>query len=239
MPRSDTYIEKESSVNEQIDRMRDAATRALLERDDVIIVASVSCIYGIASVETYTAMTFGVTLGEKLEQRQLIADLVALQYRLVHAYFVRGTFRVRGDTVDVFPAHYEDRAWRVSFFGDEVQGYLRIRPAHRQEDGRSRIREGAVMLEELDELFEEIRQKYPDKERLREEAIQVGAMAMKFIMSIDHWGKVEKQSIEASCRKCRQCAFASLTADKLAELRHIRVIPVMTICVTGRSEGVE
>jgi excinuclease ABC subunit B len=121
VPRSDTYIEKESSVNEQIDRMRHAATRALLERDDVIIVASVSCIYGIGSVETYTAMTFSVTAGEKLEQRQLVADLVALQYRRTSADFTRGTFRVRGDTVDVFPAHYEDRAWRIGFFGDEVE----------------------------------------------------------------------------------------------------------------------
>jgi len=128
VPRSDTYIEKESSVNEQIDRMRHAATRSLLERDDVIIVASVSCIYGIGSVETYTAMTFSVQLGEKLEQRQLVADLVALQYRRIGADFSRGTFRVRGDTVDIFPAHYEDRAWRVSFFGDEVEGISEFDP---------------------------------------------------------------------------------------------------------------
>jgi excinuclease ABC subunit B len=128
VPRSDTYIEKESSVNEQIDRMRHAATRALLERDDVIIVASVSCIYGIGSVETYTAMTFGVTLGEKLEQRQLIADLVSLQYRRVQADFQRGTFRVRGDTIDVFPAHYEDRAWRIGFFGDDVESIYEFDP---------------------------------------------------------------------------------------------------------------
>jgi len=128
VPRSDTYIEKESSVNEQIDRMRHAATRALLERDDVIIVASVSCIYGIGSVETYTAMTFSVQLGEKLEQRQLVTDLVALHYRRVGADFTRGTFRVRGDTVDVFPAHYEDRAWRISFFGDEVESICEFDP---------------------------------------------------------------------------------------------------------------
>ncbi|MGE0196473.1 MAG: DEAD/DEAH box helicase family protein, partial [Methylocystis sp.] len=128
VPRSDTYIEKESSVNEQIDRMRHAATRALLERDDVIIVASVSCIYGIGSVETYTAMTFSVTLGEKLEQRQLVTDLVALHYRRTGADFTRGTFRVRGDTVDIFPAHYEDRAWRVSFFGDEVESISEFDP---------------------------------------------------------------------------------------------------------------
>lgn len=128
VPRSDTYIEKESSINEQIDRMRHAATRALLERDDVIIVASVSCIYGIGSVETYTAMTFSIELNEKLEQRQLITDLVALHYRRVIADFTRGSFRVTGDTVDVFPAHYEDRAWRVSFFGDEVEAIYEFDP---------------------------------------------------------------------------------------------------------------
>ncbi|MBG0812155.1 excinuclease ABC subunit UvrB [Methylosinus sp. H3A] len=128
VPRTDTYIEKESSVNEQIDRMRHAATRSLLERDDVIIVASVSCIYGIGSVETYTAMTFGVSMGEKLEQRQLVTDLVALQYRRIGSDFTRGTFRVRGDTVDIFPAHYEDRGWRISFFGDEVESICEFDP---------------------------------------------------------------------------------------------------------------
>ena len=121
VPRSDTYIEKESSINEQIDRMRHSATRALLERDDVIIVASVSCIYGIGSVETYTAMTFAVKVGETLDQRQLIADLVALHYKRSAGDFSRGVFRVRGDTIEVFPAHYEDRAWRIGFFGDEVE----------------------------------------------------------------------------------------------------------------------
>ncbi len=120
VPRTDTFIEKESTINEQIDRMRHSATRALLERDDVVIVASVSCIYGIGSVETYTAMTFSVKLGEKLDQRQLLKDLVDLQYKRTPD-FARGNFRVRGDTVEVFPAHYEDRAWRISFFGDEVE----------------------------------------------------------------------------------------------------------------------
>ncbi len=128
VPRTDTYIEKESSINEQIDRMRHAATRALLERDDVIIVASVSCIYGIGSVETYTAMTFAIEVGEKVNQRQLLADLVALQYRRNEAAFTRGTFRVRGDTVEIFPAHYEDRAWRVSLFGDEVESIVEFDP---------------------------------------------------------------------------------------------------------------
>jgi excinuclease ABC subunit B len=128
VPRTDTYIEKESSINEQIDRMRHSATRALLERDDVIIVASVSCIYGIGSVETYTAMTFAIRQGERIDQRRLIADLVALQYKRTLADFSRGTFRVRGDTVDIFPAHYEDRAWRVNLFGDEVESIEEFDP---------------------------------------------------------------------------------------------------------------
>ena len=127
VPRTDTFIEKESSINEQIDRMRHSATRALLERDDVIIVASVSCIYGIGSVETYTAMTFGIKVGERIDQRQLIADLVALQYKRTPD-FARGTFRVRGDTVELFPAHYEDRAWRISFFGDEIESISEFDP---------------------------------------------------------------------------------------------------------------
>src|SRR4051812_11891800 len=121
VPRTDTYIEKDSSINEQIDRMRHSATRALLERDDVIIVASVSCIYGIGSVETYTAMTFALKKNERIDQRQLIADLVALQYKRTQHDFTRGTFRVRGDVIDIFPAHYEDRAWRVNLFGDVVE----------------------------------------------------------------------------------------------------------------------
>jgi excinuclease ABC subunit B len=128
VPRTDTYIEKEASINEQIDRMRHAATRALLERDDVIIVASVSCIYGIGSVETYTAMTFALKRGDRLDQRQLLADLVALHYRRNDQSFQRGTFRVRGDTVELFPAHLEDRAWRISLFGDEVEAITEFDP---------------------------------------------------------------------------------------------------------------
>src|SRR5438445_7667690 len=121
VPRTDTYIEKESSINEQIDRMRHSATRSLLERDDVIIVASVSCIYGIGSVETYTAMTFQMQIGEKIDQRRLIADLVAQQYKRQDINFVRGSFRVRGDTIEIFPAHLEDRAWRISMFGGRLE----------------------------------------------------------------------------------------------------------------------
>src|ERR1043166_7791027 len=128
VPRTDTYIEKESSINEQIDRMRHSATRALLERDDVIIVASVSCIYGIGSVETYSAMTFTLKQREKIDQRQLIADLVALHYKRSGGDFFRGSFRVRGDVIEIFPAHYEDRAWRVSLFGDEIESIHEFDP---------------------------------------------------------------------------------------------------------------
>ena len=128
IPRTDTYIEKDSSVNEQIDRMRHAATRALIERDDVIIVASVSCIYGIGSVETYTVMTFSLKRGDHVEQRRLMADLVALQYRRNDVNFVRGSFRVRGDTIELWPAHLEDRAWRISLFGDEVESLTEFDP---------------------------------------------------------------------------------------------------------------
>ena len=128
VPRTDTYIEKESSINEQIDRMRHSATRALLERDDVIIVASVSCIYGIGSVETYSAMTFTIKKGGSISQRQLMADLVALHYKRSGGDFFRGSFRVRGDVIEIFPAHYEDRAWRVSLFGDEIESIHEFDP---------------------------------------------------------------------------------------------------------------
>ncbi|MFO1261546.1 MAG: excinuclease ABC subunit UvrB [Sphingomonadaceae bacterium] len=121
VPRSDTYIEKESSVNEAIDRMRHSATRALLERDDVLIVASVSCLYGIGSVETYAAMTCSLKKGQVEDQREIIRKLVAMQYKRNDAAFFRGTFRVRGDNLEVFPSHYEDNAWRISFFGDEIE----------------------------------------------------------------------------------------------------------------------
>ncbi|KQX40002.1 excinuclease ABC subunit B [Devosia sp. Root436] len=128
VPRTDTYIEKESTINEQIDRMRHSATRAILERDDVIIVASVSCIYGIGSVEDYTAMTIDVQKGQKIDQRELLAKLVALQYKRGDTGFVRGTFRVRGDTVEIFPAHYEAAAWRVSLFGNEIESIVEFDP---------------------------------------------------------------------------------------------------------------
>ncbi|QZD86343.1 excinuclease ABC subunit UvrB [Qipengyuania psychrotolerans] len=128
VPRSDTYIEKESSVNEAIDRMRHSATRSLLERDDVIIVASVSCLYGIGSVETYSAMIFDIKKGDTVDQRELIRKLVALQYKRNDAAFARGNFRVRGDNLEIFPSHYEDMAWRVSFFGDEIEDISEFDP---------------------------------------------------------------------------------------------------------------
>jgi excinuclease ABC subunit B len=128
VPRTDTYIEKESNINEQIDRMRHAATRAILERDDVIIVASVSCIYGIGSVESYSSMTFTVAPGDRKDPQDLTRDLVALQYKRNDVYFARGNFRLRGDALDIFPAHLEDRAWRVLFFGDEVEAIHEFDP---------------------------------------------------------------------------------------------------------------
>lgn len=128
VPRTDTFIEKDSSVNEQIDRMRHAATRAILERDDCIIVASVSCIYGIGSVETYTAMTVDLRKGEEMDPRSLMAQLVELQYQRNDLAFQRGSFRVRGDTIELFPAHYDDTAWRFDFFGDEIDTITEFDP---------------------------------------------------------------------------------------------------------------
>ncbi len=128
VPRTDTYIEKESSINEAIDRMRHSATRALLERDDVLIVASVSCLYGIGSVETYSAMTFALKKGQTVDQREIVRKLVALQYKRNDAAFARGNFRVKGDNLELFPSHYEDTAWRIAFFGDEIEEIVEFDP---------------------------------------------------------------------------------------------------------------
>ena len=128
IPRTDTYIEKDSSINEEIDRMRHSATRAILERDDVIIIASVSCIYGIGSVETYSGTAVSITKGDKIDRQEAIGALVALQYRRNDDNFARGAFRVRGDVIDIFPAHYEDRAWRVELFGDVVDTITEFDP---------------------------------------------------------------------------------------------------------------
>ena len=128
IPRTDTYIEKDSSVNEEIDRMRHSATRAILERDDVIIVASVSCIYGIGAVETYSGTAVSMARGHKVDRQAAIQNLVALQYRRNDDNFTRGAFRVRGDTIDIFPAHLEDRAWRIELFGDVVDSIVEFDP---------------------------------------------------------------------------------------------------------------
>src|SRR6187551_2354643 len=128
VPRTDTYIEKESSVNEAIDRMRHSATRSLLERDDVIIVASVSCLYGIGSVETYSAMIFDLKKGESVDQREIIRKLVALHYKRNDQAFGRGNFRVRGENLEIFPSHYDDMAWRIAFFGDEIEEIVEFDP---------------------------------------------------------------------------------------------------------------
>lgn len=136
VPKTDTFIEKDSSINEQIDRMRHSATRALLERRDVIVVASVSCIYGIGSVETYSKMTRTLEKGKSYNQQQLLKDLTELLYKRNDMAFVRGTFRVRGDNLDLFPAHLEDTAWRLSFFGDELEDIYEFDPLT-GEKGRS------------------------------------------------------------------------------------------------------
>jgi excinuclease ABC subunit B len=128
VPRTDTYIEKDSAINEQIDRMRHAATRALLERRDVVIVASVSCIYGIGAVESYARMTISLAAGQEVDQRQLLKGLVDLQYSRNDLAFTRGTFRVRGDAIEIFPVHYEDRAWRLSLFGDQIESISEFDP---------------------------------------------------------------------------------------------------------------
>ena len=121
VPKTDTYIEKDSAVNEQIDRMRNAATRNILEYRDVIIVASVSCIYGLGDVEAYASMTIPLEVGQEISPKDVYKRLAELQYERNQQNFVRATFRVQGDTLDIFPAHYEDRAWRISFFGDEIE----------------------------------------------------------------------------------------------------------------------
>ncbi|MEX0860942.1 MAG: DEAD/DEAH box helicase family protein, partial [Cucumibacter sp.] len=136
VPRTDTYIEKESTINEQIDRMRHSATRALLERDDVIIVASVSCIYGIGSVEGYTAMIVDLATGQKIDQRELLQSLVALHYKRNEAAFFRGAFRVRGDTIEIFPAHYDSAAWRITLFGNEIEEIVEFDPLTGQKAGK-------------------------------------------------------------------------------------------------------
>jgi excinuclease ABC subunit B len=128
VPRTDTYIEKDAQINEQIDRMRHAATQALLERNDVIIVASVSCIYGIGSVETYAKMVVKLETGGRIDRDKLAKALVDLQYRRNDAAFQRGTFRLRGEVADIWPSHYEDRAWRATLFGDEVEGLAEFDP---------------------------------------------------------------------------------------------------------------
>ena len=136
VPRSDTYIEKTSSINEQIDRMRHGATRALFERDDIVIVASVSCIYGIGSPETYARMTLTLRKGQTVDRQKLMRALVELQYKRNDLAFARGCFRARGDTLEVFPAHMEDRAWRLSMFGDVVEDIVEFDPLTGERKGR-------------------------------------------------------------------------------------------------------
>ena len=128
VPRSDTYIEKESSINEQIDRLRHSATRSLIERKDTIIVASVSCIYGIGSVETYSSMSFTLEKNQNIERDFIIRKLVELLYKRRDMDFKRGSFRVKGDILEIFPSHFEDRSWKISMFGDEIEMITEVDP---------------------------------------------------------------------------------------------------------------
>ncbi|MDT8264579.1 DEAD/DEAH box helicase family protein, partial [Roseomonas sp. DSM 102946] len=172
VPRTDTYIEKDSAINEQIDRMRHSATQALLERGDVVIVSSVSCIYGIGSVETYGNMTVRLEQGGRIARETLLKALVELQYRRNDAAFARGTFRVRGETVDVWPSHMEDRAWRISLFGDEVDGLREFDPLTGEVSGemeRSAIYANSHYVTPRPTLIQAIRQiKTELKQRLAE-----------------------------------------------------------------------
>ena len=135
VPRTDTYIEKDASINEQIDRLRHSATRSLLEREDVIIVASVSCIYGIGSVETYSNMTLFLSNGEKIERQSILRKLVELQYKRNDTNFTRGTFRVRGDLIEIWPAHLEDIVWRISLWGNEIESIGEYDPLTGKKEG--------------------------------------------------------------------------------------------------------
>ncbi|MEC7488101.1 MAG: excinuclease ABC subunit UvrB [Pseudomonadota bacterium] len=169
VPRSDTYIEKDASINEQIDRMRHSATRALLERRDVLIVASVSCIYGIGSLESYQAMTISLKVGEVVQITDLLRKLVALQYRRNDQNFIRGAFRVRGDTVEIFPAHYEDRAWRLSFFGDQIEEVCEFDPLTGRRAGKMEgitiyanshyVTPRPTVLQAIDQIKEELKER--------------------------------------------------------------------------------
>ena len=176
IPKTDTYIEKDSALNEQIDRMRNAATRSILESRDVIIVASVSCIYGLGDVEAYSAMTIPLTVGDNVEIKEVCRHLAELQYERNQQNFIRSSFRVNGDVLDIFPAHYEDRAWRISFFGDEIESIhefdsltgkktasldtITIYPANHYVTPRPAISQAIVRIkEELGETIEDFKNK--------------------------------------------------------------------------------
>ena len=176
IPKTDTYIEKDSALNEQIDRMRNAATRSILESRDVIIVASVSCIYGLGDVESYSAMTFPLTVGDSVDIKDVCRHLTELQYERNQQNFIRSSFRVNGDVLDIFPAHYEDRGWRISFFGDEIESIhefdsltgkktatlntVTIYPANHYVTPRPAISQAIVTIkEELKETIEDFKSK--------------------------------------------------------------------------------
>ncbi len=216
--RSDTYIEKESQINEQIDRMRHSATRALLERDDVIIIASVSCIYGIGSVETYSAMTQDLKAGESYDQRQIMADLVAQQYKRNDQAFQRGSFRVRGDTLEIFPAHLEDRAWKLSFFGEELEAITEFDPLTGERTG----------------TFEQVRiyansHYVTPKPTLNQAVISIKAeLKMRLAQLVDEGKLLEAQRLEQRC---------NFDIEMLEATGHCNGIENYSRYLTGRAPG--
>ena len=153
IPKTDTYIEKDSAINEQIDRMRHSATRNVLESSDVIIVASVSCIYGLGSMESYSSMVFGLKKGDEIDPADVCRHLAELLYVRNQISLTRSTFRLNGDTLEIFPAHYEDRAWRVTFFGDEVEQIAEFDPLTGKKT--------ADFLPVIDELMETLKVLFP------------------------------------------------------------------------------
>ena len=216
IPKTDTYIEKDSALNEQIDRMRNAATRSILESRDVIIVASVSCIYGLGDVESYSAMTFPLTVGDNVDIKDVCRHLAELQYERNQQNFIRSSFRVNGDILDIFPAHYEDRAWRISFFGDEIESIhefdsltgkktaglnsITIYPANHYVTPRPAISQAIIGIkEELKDTIEEFKQENKLLEAQRIE--QRTRFDMEMLETTGHCKGIENYSRHLTGRK--------------------------------------
>jgi excinuclease ABC subunit B len=216
--RSDTYIEKESQINDQIDRMRHSATRSLLERDDVIIVASVSCIYGIGSVETYGAMTQELITGHEYNQRKVMADLIAQQYKRNDQAFQRGTFRVRGDSLEIWPAHLDSRAWRLSFFGEELESIVEF-------DSLTGERTGAMEKVRIYANSHYVTPKPTLKQAI--ESIK-SELKMRLAQLVDEGKLLEAQRLEQRC---------NFDVEMLEATGHCNGIENYSRYLTGRAPG--